>query len=86
MKRFALLASFAILVGLSLFQTDALSQAESFRVGAERRSRQAEERGLAEAYKGITRDVRPRRAYSPSARPAFPRNPFASRRKNSWPP
>jgi hypothetical protein len=59
MKRFALLASFAILIGLSLFQTDALSQAESFRVGAERRSRQAEERGLAEAYKGITRDGTP---------------------------
>jgi hypothetical protein len=56
MKRFLLLGSFAVLVGLSLFQTDALSQAESFRVSAERRSRQAEERGLAEAYKGITRD------------------------------
>ena len=61
MKRFLLLGSFAILVGLSLFQTDALSQAESFRVSAERRSRQAEERGLAEAYKGITTDGTPQK-------------------------
>ena len=59
MKRFALLGLFSSLVGLSLFQTDALSQAESFRVSAERRSRQMEERGLAEAYKGITRDGTP---------------------------
>lgn len=54
--RFLLFGCFALLVSFSLLQTAALSQGESVQARFERMSRSNEERGLAEPFRGITRN------------------------------
>ncbi len=54
--RFLLFGCFAALLTFSLLQTEALSQGESILERFERRSRTNDLEGVAEPFKGITRD------------------------------